>query len=211
MSNLSTQTPYLGNLISCYPHPVTLLVFFHTEFSILQTQLKHWLWLFITCDLFCYIPITVHLNNYVLMCILCDSESAHQFLSICNVMYSILFLPIFWGHVTFFSEYLLNRSFADQCSYAIQNQHKISFQMVYNMTMSLKVHISPYWTMSQFAAIMIFQISRQRRLLCYVYPIFFSSSSTYLTPHVEKPSKKINFYGTYRQSQDYTPWKPTML
>ena len=92
--------------------------------------------------------------------------------------------------MTFSSEYLLNRSFADPCSYMIQNQHKISFQMVYNMTMSLKVHISPYWTMTQFAAIMVFQISRQKRLIGDVYPIFFSSSGTYLTICVEEPSKK---------------------
>ena len=95
--------------------------------------------------------------------------------------------------MTFFGQYFSNHSFTDPCSYAIQNQHTISFQMVYNITMLLKFHISPYWIMTQFGAIMEFGISRQRLLVGNVYPNFCYTPRAYLMTHVENPSKKMKF------------------
>ena len=56
--------------------------------------------------------------------------------------------------------------------------------------MLLKFDISPYWTMTQFGAIMEFEISRQRLLFGNVYPNFYSSPRAYLITRVENPSKK---------------------
>ena len=63
------------------------------------------------------------------------------------------------------------------------------------MTMSLQISISSYWKLSQFAAIMVFQISRQKRLLGDVYPIFLVPSEHIYTIRVEITSKEIFFTG----------------
>ena len=76
----------------------------------------------------------------------------------------------------------------------IPNQHKISFQTVFNIIILLKLRFSWYWIIVQICRHYELLITWQWRLVGDVYPSFFIPTGPYLWEYINKPNRNIYIF-----------------